>query len=311
MTMSNKKIASHQRIFTASIKSSFNLSFVTFFFFHIYCSDAKDPENSHGNEETNQKPLWEFGLFNGFISVPKYRGSEENDFFAAPIPYLIYRGQRFQSDEEGVRGIFSNTEKFEIDLSISGSPPIEESSNAREGLPELDAIIEIGPAIKWHLNGRNEKSKLYLRATLRSASSARLENGIDFFFEGYHGVFSVVYKKDSIESNPKLSLGFNAAIDFIDSSYSAYFYDVPDKSVTTDRERFNSSGGYGGFMVATNIVRKFNENLSIGVIFRWENLEGAIFENSPVVKQKNNISIGFALIWKLRESKQLIKNSMK
>jgi len=58
------------------------------------------------------KPLWELRLFNSVVRLPLYRGSGEYKVYFLPIPYLIYRGQNFQSDRGGIRGVFYRSEFF-------------------------------------------------------------------------------------------------------------------------------------------------------------------------------------------------------
>ena len=49
-----------------------------------------------------ERPLWEAGLGVTALSFPDYRGSDHQRGYLLPLPYLIYRGQVFRADRDGV-----------------------------------------------------------------------------------------------------------------------------------------------------------------------------------------------------------------
>lgn len=51
---------------------------------------------------------------------------------------------------------------------------------------------------------------------------------------------------------------------------------------------------------------KFNPYVSLGFYSRWDNLDGAVFEDRPLVRRNNNFVIGSALILRLARSKTLV-----
>lgn len=44
-----------------------------------------------------QKPLWELGFGLAPITFPNYRGSDEQSAYVLPLPYFIFRGDRFKA----------------------------------------------------------------------------------------------------------------------------------------------------------------------------------------------------------------------
>ena len=93
------------------------------------------------------KPLWEFGIFVGGARIPAYRGSRTYETYAFPAPFLIYRGEIFQSDRDGASGIFYRSERLESTLSFGGNIRVDADNTAREGMDDLDPILEVGPAL--------------------------------------------------------------------------------------------------------------------------------------------------------------------
>ncbi len=93
-------------------------------------------------------PLWEAGVGAGALSLPDYRGSDQQRFYAFPVPYLVYRGEILKVDRTAVRGLFFQSDRFEFDVSLNASPPVNSGRNhARQGMPDLDPTGEIGPSL--------------------------------------------------------------------------------------------------------------------------------------------------------------------
>src|SRR5512143_2800128 len=70
-------------------------------------------------------PLWELGVGIGGLTLPDYRGSNEQRNLLFPIPYFVYRGEILEVDRERVRGLLFKTERVELDFSLNGSPPVK------------------------------------------------------------------------------------------------------------------------------------------------------------------------------------------
>jgi len=252
----------------------------------------------------NERPLWELGLFNGMARLPHYRGSDEYKLYALPLPYLIYRGKIIQSDKYGIKGIFFKTKHLESSLSFYGNPPVGGDNRARKGMPDLDALFEIGPAIKWFFKDRESPDSLYLLIALRGVSSVNFDSGIDLAYQGLHGGVNLIYSNRSLFAQNNLEFDLNVGIDFADYDFNSYFYDVSSNYVLPERGYYESDGGYAGFSVSASLQKKITQSLSLGGYSRWDNIDGAVFDDSPLVKQKNNFVIGCALIWKIAESKR-------
>ncbi len=256
-------------------------------------------------EPSGKKPLWEFGLFNAAARVPHYRGADEHGWYVLPLPYLIYRGEFLRANREGLRGVFLDTEYFETDISLSGVPPVEDN-DAREGMSDLDAVFEVGPALKYHPLGRLRQDSLYLEIAGRAAFSLGFHGGMDVSYRGLKYGLCMAYSNRSLFARHDLSFHLKAGVDFSNSELHGYYYDVPREDVRPDRPLYDSDGGYSGFSVSASMSKKLSDRFSLGFYSRWENLSGAAYEDSPLVKQEDNFTVGAALVWTIAKSKTLV-----
>lgn len=249
-------------------------------------------------------PLWELGIMAAAARLPHYIGSDEYENYLYPLPYVIYRGEFLRADRDGVRGIFYRSEKFETNLSFWGNPPVPDDNEARQGMPDLDAVGEVGPALRYYVYRRGWKDHLYLQAAVRTAFSFDFDSGVDADYQGWNGGFHLSYQNKSLFEDQKLSLYFKAGIHFADSLYHNYFYGVPSRFATPTRNAFISDGGYSGISVSGSVYKELTPTFSIGGYARWNNVNGAVFEDSPLVRDKNNYAVGFLAVWKLAKSKK-------
>jgi len=251
----------------------------------------------------NKKPLWEIGLFTGAARLPHYRGSDEYSAYFLPLPYIIYRGEIIRANREGVKGIFWSNDRFETVVSFSGSPPDDEDNKARQGMPELGAILEVGPGVKVFLSEKDNPNPLYLKTGVRAAISVDTD-GFGIAYRGIRGDVKVVYRNRTLLKEQGVFLGLNAGIDFANREYNDYIYSVDPVYAVPGRPAYRADGGYTGFSLSANALKKLNDRWSVGAYYRWDNLSGTVYADSPLVKTKNNHVFGYALIWTFLESKE-------
>ncbi|MEZ4525525.1 MAG: MipA/OmpV family protein [Desulfobacterales bacterium] len=234
------------------------------------------------------KPLWEIGLFSGAARIPHYRGSDEYNWYVLPLPYVIYRGEILQADREGLKGIFFKSKSFESSISLSGNPPVDGDNDARQGMPDLDAMFEIGPGLKWHITGDflPQSDALFAQIALRAASSIAFDSGLDLSYLGLHADISLSYACQSLLKNQGIAFGGKISADFADKDLNAYFYDVDSKYARPDRHFYESDSGYAGFSLSGWMNKKLAPSLSLGFYSRWDNISGAVYEDSPLAKEK-------------------------
>lgn len=251
-------------------------------------------------------PLWELGATAIGARLPHYIGSDEYENYLYPVPYIIYRGKILRADRSGVRGIFYKSEKFETNLSFWGNPPVSDENVARRGMPELDAVGEVGPALRYYLHRRGWQDELYLQLAIRPAWSFDFQGGLDIEmdYQGLHSSIDLSYQNKSKYEAQRLSLYAKVGIHFADSRYNDYFYGVATQYATAERRAYDADGGYAGFSISSSLYKELNDKFAVGCYARWNNISGAVFDESPLVREKNNYAVGALVLWKIAESKK-------
>lgn len=262
-------------------------------------------DDDSASTSPEMKPLWEAGVFGGIARLPHYRGSDEYRVYVLPLPFLIYRGEVVQANRDGVRGVFYRGERVEMDLSFSGNPPVDSDNSAREGMPSLDPLIEAGPAVKYYFTRWRADPSLYLQAAVRGVCSVGMST-LGGSYEGIRGGLNLILSDYRPNPGGSWRFGLNGGVDFTDSGFNAFFYNVTEEQARSDRETYDSGGGYAGFSLSGYALKKFNPRFSWGFYARWDNISGAVYEDSPLVRERNNVVFGTALIWTIQQSKRFV-----
>lgn len=249
-------------------------------------------------------PLWEVGLFNGVANLPHYRGSDEYKLYILPLPYLIYRGEIFKADRDGLKGIFWDSAHFETGVSLSGNPPVPDDNQARCDMPELGAILEFGPMLKYFITDRSSPDPLLIAAAARATVSVDTDT-FNMGYQGLRGGLKLIYRNRTWLQDQGISLGATAGIDFAGSTYNNYFYEVEPAYATANRPAYRADGGYAGFSFSMNASKRISDHWAVGAYYRWDNLSGAAYHDSPLVRTENNHIFGCALIWKIHRSEAI------
>jgi hypothetical protein len=255
--------------------------------------------------EAPNLPLWEYGIIGMAARLPYYPGSKAYLNYVLPLPYLIYRGRIIKANENGLRGIFWRSSKFETDISLSWNPPVSSNHTAREGMPDLDTIVEMGPALRYYFYKYNEGNSCYLQADLRMAVSVGFDSGINTNRQGYASELALVYKDSRTLAKYHSFFNLSIGLEFSDSALDSYFYDVSRQYETADRPAYKAHGGYSGVQLAGVFVKRLSSKISLRLYGKYINLAGASFDNSPLVETKNNYVMACILSYKLDESKRM------
>ncbi len=117
----------------------------------------------------------------GATTLPHYRGSDQSRTWVLPVPYLVYRGESLKVDDDRrLRGLFGD--RLELEFSLNGSPPAK-NNDARRGMPDLDATLEIGPSLNIALlRSKNAAEKLELRLPVRAVRYNQYFYAVDPIF---------------------------------------------------------------------------------------------------------------------------------
>ena len=252
-----------------------------------------------------QRPLWEFGLGVGGVSFPDYRGANERTNYLLPVPYIVYRGEFLQADQQrGIRALFFRHGPVELDMSYTGTPPVKSKDNlARNGMPDLDATLEIGPSLNVSLFGTaTSAQKLELRMPVRAVLAS------DFHHVHAQGaVFQPVLNLDNRELfGPKSNLGIGIGPVFGSQRYHQFVYGVDAPYATATRPAYHSRGGYAGAQLI-GAVSKRMDGFWVGGFVKYDHLSGAAFDDSPLFKSRHAFAAGVGIAWVFSESKTKVE----
>jgi MipA family protein len=246
------------------------------------------------------RPLWEIGVGVAGVQLPHYRGSDQDHRYVLPVPYLVYRGDILRATREGARAVLFDGSRFDFDVSVSGSAPTKSEDNrARRGMADLAPTLEVGPNLNINLV-REGDFKLDLRLPARAVFA------IDDGAQAIGWTVSPVLNADwRVPGTGGFNLGLQAGPVYGTRRYHAHFYGVGAADVTSDRPAFDARGGYGGWRWTASTSRRFGATW-LGAFVRGDRVAGAVFEASPLVKRRDNVTFGFALSWVLAVSDERV-----
>ena len=246
-----------------------------------------------------KKPLWELGLGGAGLYLPHYPAAAQNQTRFLPFPFLIYRGKIFRSDEKGfLRGRILKSEKIELDISFSGSLPVDSDDNdARSGMEELDWLAEIGPRLQVNLVKTGEPSRsarIDFELPIRGVFSTDFSESPDW--RGVVFAPSVVYENANF-SNSGINFTISAAALFATEELMDYFYEVDAQFVRSDRPEYDAEAGYLGARFSFNMKRKLGSRVTGFVNTSLWNFTGSTNSDSPLSLETFNYGIvaGFKL----------------
>lgn len=251
------------------------------------------------------RPKWELGVGATAFTLPDYRGSDERRSYLFPLPFFVYRGEKVRVDRQGLRGIFFESDRVQFDFSVNGTPPVDSSKNrARQGMPDLDPTLEIGPLINVTLwRDRATSEQLDLRLPVRYVVATDFSHA-----QGAGWVFSpnLALNMRPDVGGGRWNLGLTSGPIFATSKYHEYYYGVASQFATSDRPAFSAKGGYSGWMGLVSLSRRY-QKLWVGAFARYDALSGAAYEDSPLVRRTSSWMAGIAAAWIITESDRMVE----
>ena len=252
------------------------------------------------------KPQWELGVGLAALDFPLYRGAEDRRSYLLPAPYVQYHGEILQISRDRMRALFFHRGPVELDFSVSGAVPVSSSDSvARRGMPDLDPTLEIGPSLNVHLYFEERRStNLDLRLPLRKVIASNFSR-----FEEQGWLFQPQLALDfrNVQQSD-WNLGLLGSLLYADERYHQYFYDVAPQYATATRPAYSAGGGYSGAQVMTTVSKRY-DSFWIGGFAKWDDLSGAAFVDSPLVKSRQSFAVGLMVSWILFSSDKRVEVS--
>jgi len=257
-----------------------------------------------GVQAAEDQPLWELGAGVAAFSFPSYRGSDQTHNFLMPVPHFTYHGDFLKADRQGIRGSFFDSDRLDLTVSLALSPPVSSDNiSARTGMPDLKGTFEIGPEMDvtfW----RSENRARFVKLLLPLRAAVTVEGSPKSIGWVFHPKLNM-----DITDIPGMSgwnLGMLAGPLFGDKRQHAYYYTVAPQFATADRPAYEASAGYAGMQALVALSKRFPKYW-VGGFVRYDNLSGATFVDSPLVRQKDYFAAGVAITWVFGESSTRVK----
>lgn len=248
--------------------------------------------------------LWEFGAGAGIINIANYPSSSQRNSISAALPYIVYRGEIFRAgDGNGVRAVVVDKNNLEIGLSFGGAFSADsENGTAREGMPELDFLLEIGPQAIYQIkkykfkNGGNAhlKARLQLRAAFSTDFSTINNRGFV--------LNPVITYQQRGRLFKDTALSASIGLVFATEKFHDYFYEVSDQFITDTRSSYDAKGGYLGTKLALNVSFPISNSIrgfvGVGAQFHSDSAN----KNSPLYEKDVTYSAALGFVWRIMKS---------
>ncbi len=256
-----------------------------------------------GAVPTVQQPLWEAGIA-GFVGyVPDYPASDHSRVQGLPLPYFIYRGDFFRSDQGGVRFQALHEPRFELDLSFGASLPSSTSStSARAGMPKLDFLLEAGPRLRAILWRPTATQRFSLELPVRSVISTNFLHYNDRGFLFAPRLAWLGRRLDDHGLRAEVTLG----PDFATEKLQDYFYEVAPQYARPGRPAYNAQGGYLGTNLDISLSRAVSQHVRLYATTKLSYFGGAANEDSPLFRETFNYNFFLGFSWSIWQSKETV-----
>lgn len=253
-------------------------------------------------DEAKRLPLWEFGVGALPFRADHYRGSPQNKWFTFPLAAYVYRGKNVEAESGYVRGHLLRFDSVVIDLSLSiGLPVNSDADNLRKGMRDLDPTFEVGPMIRYYLwKSKDGQHFVNLEMPYRAVYATNLQY-VDHV--GYYSTPYVNYLSKASSETFGWSVDLSLGPQYGSSGFHNRFYAVDTQDVRPWRRYYHAVAGYSGTQFAAVFSKRIHDVL-IMPFFRWDYLDGAVYNQSPLYKNPNYTMFGMAFIWYFAHSKE-------
>ena len=239
----------------------------------------------------------DLGIGSGFASVPDYIGSDESSLFGLPFPYFKYESDRIKIDRRAARGTLFRLGRLSLEIDASGRIPVDSEENeARSGMPDLDLVLELGPAIKLDLWGeKKSETHVFLEWPIRAAASTDF-NSVDS--QGWLTEPKLLLVNRWLRGRSggwQLSTSAGIGVRWLSQENVNYFYSVDESFSTNERPSFSFQEDiYAGWQLRGGLSMK-NQQWLLGAFTRMTFLSGSDLEESPLVREDQSVEVGIAV----------------
>jgi outer membrane scaffolding protein for murein synthesis (MipA/OmpV family) len=258
-------------------------------------------------EVGEQLPQWEFGLAAAALRVPAYPSSASTSERQFLVPWAVYRGEKVRLQDGGAKLIALENSRFTVDVSIAASLNANsQDAPLRQGMPDLDYLLEFGPKIDYRIFDRQLESGQRRRMSWSTALRAAIST--DFASVDSRGAVlgtQLRYRHSGL-ADGKASLSVSLSAAWASEKLHDYFYQVDQAFVTPDRAAYDAGAGFVGaglrFGFSRQITPRLSTYLGVGAALH----HGAKNRNSPLFERESNFSVFGGVSWEIKRSKATI-----
>lgn len=237
--------------------------------------------------------LWQLGAGIGNITANSYPGSDQTQSITSPIPYIKIKTEWFDLDREGLHTNWFKDTNFRLDFSFDIGLPVDSDENElRVGMPDLDPVAHVGPLLIYQLvESENIKWQLQLPLTYAYAL-----DDLDVSSTGWVANPRVYFSY--LIGKYETPLHINASLGSVYGSedFHQYYYAVDVADVTSSRSEYLAKEGLAGYRFNLSVTRRMN-GYWLGLYLRYQNLDAAVFADSPLVNQTDYWFMGIGASW--------------
>lgn len=247
-----------------------------------------------------QRPRWEAGVAAVGFTVPDYPAADEYRSLALPLPYFVYRGRVLRADEESSRLRRRLAPNVELDISARGALSTDsEGSDAREGMPDLGYLLELGPNLRLSYPGAAPRSHWIVNLPVRGVISI---GDPDVHWRGVVFAPELAYRRAGFMDG-RLALRGSLRPTFAGTRLQRYFYEVAPQFATPQRPAYEASAGYLGVSLGAQVSWAFTPRLRGFLDLRHYNHAGAANDDSPLFRSENNLTAAAGFSWSFWQSR--------
>ena len=251
------------------------------------CLCVSSPANAQQSQSS--LPLWELGGFGVVTSQQAYPGSDQQINRGLALPFFVYRGEflRADRDTDGVRA--RKTPLYELDVSVAGAFGAGgDELDARRGTPKLGTLVEFGPRLRLNLSDAESNPRW----------------GLDFPVRGVFNL-SDSLRHRGLKAEPTLTLlgstdgnwcyALGAGVLLADKKLSDTLYGVNPLYSTPNRDAYETGGGLMAWRLSGSVTEQIKQDWRLFAFTRFDFVAGAKNEDSPLVRQKSDATVGLGL----------------
>lgn len=246
-------------------------------------------------------PRWEAGVSTVTLYAPDYRGADQMRVRPLVLPYAMYRGDVIRADRDGLRAHLLDGQRTQFTISAGLGLPVNSDRNeARRGMPEIDWVLELGPALNVALatseNGRND---LQLRLPVRAAFA--VDGGFDYVGAVFGPNLRATFRDVPWAGGAQLR--FSTGPSFSTGDYHRFYYGVAPVYATAARPAYEPRAGYSGWDLSFSAM-KMTRDWRFFAFSGVDVISGAAFEDSPLIRRRVNWNVGIGVAYVIARSSE-------